>query len=65
MMASAKVVETSVNTKNSPSQDHTTNPDDHSNHNFGLLSSTEKLRVLKKLFWNIRRKLKCEFKSSQ
>ena len=32
MMASAQVVET-VNTKNSPSQDYTTNPDDHSNHN--------------------------------
>ena len=31
MMASAQVVETSVNT-NSPSQDYTTNPDDHSNH---------------------------------
>ena len=30
-MASAQVVETSVNT--SPSQDYTTNPDDHSNHN--------------------------------
>ena len=33
MMASAQVVETSVNTNNSPSQDNTTNPDDHSNHN--------------------------------
>ena len=33
MMASAQVVETSVNTSNSPSQDYTTNPDDHSNHN--------------------------------
>ena len=32
MMASAQVVETSVNTNNSPSQDYTTNPDDHSNH---------------------------------
>ena len=32
MMASAQVVETSVNT-NSPSQDYITNPDDHSNHN--------------------------------
>ena len=31
-MASAQVVETSVNTNNSPSQDYTTNPDDHSNH---------------------------------
>ena len=31
-MASAQV-ETSVNTNNSPSQDYTTNPDDHSNHN--------------------------------
>ena len=33
MMASTQVVETSVKTNNSPSQDHTTNPDDHSNHN--------------------------------
>ena len=33
MMASAQVVETPVNTNNSPSQDYTTNPDDHSNHN--------------------------------
>ena len=33
MMASAWVVETSVNTNNSPSQDYSTNPDDHSNHN--------------------------------
>ena len=32
MMASAQVVETSVNTNNSP-QDYTTNPDDYSNHN--------------------------------
>ena len=32
-MASAQVIETSVNTNNSPSQDYTTNPDDHSNHN--------------------------------
>ena len=32
-MASAQVVETSVNTNNSPSQNYTTNPDDHSNHN--------------------------------
>ena len=32
-MASAEVVETSVNTNNSPPQDYTTNPDDHSNHN--------------------------------
>ena len=33
MMASAQVVETSVNTNNSPSQDYTTNPDNHSKHN--------------------------------
>ena len=33
MMASAQVVETSVNTNNSPYQDYITNPDDHSNHN--------------------------------
>ena len=32
MMASTQVVETSVNTNNSPSQDYTTNPDNHSNH---------------------------------
>ena len=33
MMASAQVVEMSVNTNNSPSQDYTTNPDDPSNNN--------------------------------
>ena len=33
MMSSAQVVETSVNTNISPSQDYATNPDDHSNHN--------------------------------
>ena len=39
MMASAQVVETSVNTNNSPSQDYATNPDDHSNHNkFAMLN---------------------------
>ena len=32
MMASAQVVETSINTNNSPCQDYTTNPDNHSNH---------------------------------
>ena len=37
MMASAQVVETSVNTNNSPSQDYTTDPDDHSNHNRTLV----------------------------
>ena len=36
MMASAQVVETSVNTNNSPSQDYTTNPDDHLNHNINI-----------------------------
>ena len=35
-MASTQAVETSVNTNNSPSQDYTTNPDDHSNHNIDL-----------------------------
>ena len=39
MMASAQVVETSVNTNNSPSQDYTTNPEDHSNHN--IIASRE------------------------
>ena len=39
-MASAQVVETSVNTNKSPSQDYTKNPDDHSNHKIA--------RVLKK-----------------
>ena len=37
MMASAQVVEMLVNTNNSPSQDYTTNPDDHSNHNIIFL----------------------------
>ena len=36
-MASAQVVETSVNTNKSPSQDYTTNPDDHSNHNIDMV----------------------------
>ena len=35
-MASAQVVEASVNTNNSPSQDCAINPDDHSNHNIDL-----------------------------
>ena len=34
MMASAQVVEMSVNTNNSPSQDYTTNLDDHSNYKY-------------------------------
>ena len=37
-MASAQVVETSVNSNNSPSQDYTTGPDDHSNHNINLFA---------------------------
>ena len=48
-MASAQVVETSVNTNNSPSQDYTTNPDDHSNHNIdspGFKPFTVKLRFI-------------------
>ena len=32
-MASTQVVEMLINTNNRPSQDYTTNPDDHSNHN--------------------------------
>ena len=49
-MASAQVVETSVNTNNSPSQDYTTNPDDHSNHNTTFLMNpkniTKRLNVV-------------------
>ena len=45
-MASAQVVETSVNTNNSPSQDYTTNPDDHSNHN-----SFDIKIISRKTFW--------------
>ena len=41
MMASAQVVETSVNTNNSPSQDYTTNLDDHSNHNTEIMLCTK------------------------
>ena len=41
MMASAQVVETSVNTNNSPSQDYTTNLDDHSNHNTEIMLCTQ------------------------
>ena len=36
-MASAQVVKTSVNTNNSPSQDYTTNPDDHWIHNTSFM----------------------------
>ena len=46
MMASAQVVETSVNTNNSPSQDYTTNPDDHSNHNVSVIIKFEPLKFL-------------------
>ena len=47
-----KLVETSVNTNNSPSQDYTTNPDDHSNHNIdspGFKPFTVILMILKVL----------------
>ena len=46
MMASAQVVETSVNTNNSPSQDNTTNPDDHSNYNIYFFTRTPDLSVI-------------------
>ena len=52
-MASAQVVETSVNTNNSPSQDYTTNPDDHSNHNIdspGFKPFTIIYTIMYKLF---------------
>ena len=45
MMASAQVVETSVNTNNSPSQDYTTSPDDHSNHNNTVVIDSRCVRV--------------------
>ena len=48
MMASAQVVETSVNTNNSPSQDYITNPDDHSNHNNGKTAEPEYYRRVAK-----------------
>ena len=40
-MASAQVVETSVSTNNSPSQEYTTNPDDHSNHNIYVFTEAD------------------------
>ena len=52
-MASAQAVETSVNTNNSPSQDYTTNPDDHSNHNTdspGFKPFTVKSKYFLKLY---------------
>ena len=49
-MASAQVVETSVNTNNSPSQDHTTNPDDHSNHNIDRLTWVQTFHCYKYYF---------------
>ena len=45
MMASAQVVETSVNTNNSPSQDYTTNPDDHSIHNIMITQISEDCKL--------------------
>ena len=57
MMTSAQVVETSVNTSNSPSQDYTTNPDDHSNDNkpdkdnSRMEANFELFRVPKKLMF--------------
>ena len=44
-MASAQVVETSVNTNNSPSQDYTTNLDNHSNHNKGSILDLNKFQM--------------------
>ena len=57
MMASAQVVETSVYTNNSPSQDYTTNPDDHSNHNIdspGFKTFTVIATVPVKTFLNLK-----------
>ena len=54
MMASSQVVETSVNTNNSPSQDYTTNPDDHSNHNIdspGFKPFTVKCVFIDHMVW--------------
>ena len=53
-MASAQVVETSVNTNNSPSQDYTTNPDDHSNHNIIPLPSSHQYSYLpRQLYFSV------------
>ena len=57
-MASAQVVETSVNTNNSPSQDYTTNPDDHSNQNRVINAVTwlvmnESISLAESWNWNI------------
>ena len=41
MMASAQVVETSVNTNNSPSQDYTTNQDDRGAKTFSSLQKDQ------------------------
>ena len=57
MMASAQVVETSVNTNNSPSQDYTTNPDDHSNHNIDS-PGFKPFTVISKLAVDYTRKLR-------
>ena len=65
MMASAQVVETSVNTNNSPSQDYTTNPDDHSNHNIDSPGFSQIFHCYNKysvhLLWQTR-KIKSIFK---
>ena len=57
-MASAQVVETSVNTNNSPSQDYTTNPDDHSNYNIdspGFKPFTV-IKEIRRLHWRLESK---------
>ena len=51
-MASAQVVETSVNTNSSPSQDYTTNPEDHSNHNTIYYNCN--LNTARAYIWNLR-----------
>ena len=58
MMASAQVVETSVNTNSSPSQDYATNPDDHSNYNIdspGFKPFTV-MKEIRRLHWRLESK---------
>ena len=45
-MASAQVVKTSVNTNNSPSQDYTTNPDNHSHHNINETINKHRITIV-------------------
>ena len=53
-MVSAQVVKTSVNTNNSPSQEYTTNPDYHSNHNINIVFIPETIHRVPQSYYPLR-----------